>query len=177
MASRALIAMLRIALSSCCASALTVHKPAAGTVSISLNDTTQGGGTTGYVGDTVSVSGSSFRQNATIGATYDGSALPLTGQTSTGANGSFTDTFTVPASTAGGPSPPAMLAVCQACHQQNFVGGLPAPRLAGQRYEYLVAAMRDYAEGKRTNNAEMMRMMEAISPDERDAIARYLSGL
>jgi cytochrome c553 len=81
------------------------------------------------------------------------------------------------AGTAGGPSPPAMLAVCQACHQQNFVGGLPAPRLAGQKYEYLVAAMRDYAEGKRTNNTEMMRMMEAVSPDERDAIARYLSGL
>jgi cytochrome c553 len=77
----------------------------------------------------------------------------------------------------GGASPPAMLAVCQACHQQNFVGGLPAPRLAGQKYEYLVAAMRDYAEGKRTNNAEMMRMMEAVSADERDAIARYLSGL
>jgi cytochrome c553 len=81
------------------------------------------------------------------------------------------------ANTAGGPSPPAMLAVCQACHQQNFVGGLPAPRLAGQKYEYLVDSMRAYAEGKRTNNAEMMRMMEAISPDERDAIARYLSGL
>jgi cytochrome c553 len=81
------------------------------------------------------------------------------------------------ASVAGGASPPAMLAVCQACHQQNFVGGLPAPRLAGQKYEYLVEAMRDYAQGKRTNNAEMMRMMEAISADERDAIARYLSGL
>jgi cytochrome c553 len=81
------------------------------------------------------------------------------------------------ASTSGGASPPAMLAVCQACHQQNFVGGLPAPRLAGQKYEYLIDAMRSYAEGKRTNNAEMMRMMEAISPDERDAIARYLSGL
>jgi cytochrome c553 len=79
--------------------------------------------------------------------------------------------------TAGGPSPPAMLAVCQACHQQNFVGGLPAPRLAGQKYEYLVAAMQDYAAGKRTNNTEMMRMMEAVSPAEREAIARYLSGL
>jgi cytochrome c553 len=81
------------------------------------------------------------------------------------------------ASGPGGASPPAMLAVCQACHQQNFVGGLPAPRLAGQKYEYLVDAMRAYAEGKRTNNTEMMRMMEAVSPEERDAIARYLSGL
>jgi cytochrome c553 len=29
-------------------------------------------------------------------------------------------------------SPPAMVAVCEVCHQQNFSGGLPAPRLAGQ---------------------------------------------
>jgi cytochrome c553 len=74
-------------------------------------------------------------------------------------------------------SPPALVAVCQACHQQNFVGGLPAPRLAGQSYEYLVEAMRGYAEGERTNNAEMMNIMKALSPAERDAMARYISGL
>ena len=65
----------------------------------------------------------------------------------------------------GGPaptSPPALVAVCQACHQQNLAGGLPAPRLAGQRYEYLVEAMRRYAEGERTNNAEMMNIMKAL---------------
>ena len=69
------------------------------------------------------------------------------------------------------------MAVCQICHQQNFVGGLPAPRLAGQRYEYLVEAMRSYAEGERTNNADMRKIMEAMSPAERDAMARYISGL
>src|SRR5215831_17176980 len=74
-------------------------------------------------------------------------------------------------------SPPAIVAVCQACHQQNLAGGLPAPRLAGQRYEYLVEAMRRYAEGERTNNAEMMNIMKALSPAERDAMARYISGL
>jgi len=74
-------------------------------------------------------------------------------------------------------SPPAAVAVCQACHQQNLAGGLPAPRLAGQRYEYLVDAMRRYAEGERTNNPEMMNMMKALSPAERDAMARYISGL
>jgi cytochrome c553 len=74
-------------------------------------------------------------------------------------------------------SPPSMAAVCQACHQQNFVGGLAAPRLAGQKYEYLVETMRRYAEGERNNNTDMMRMMEAISPAERDAIARYISSL
>ena len=74
-------------------------------------------------------------------------------------------------------SPPAVVAVCQACHQQNLTGGLPAPRLAGQRYEYLVEAMRRYAEGERTNNAEMMSIMKALSPAEREAMARYISGL
>jgi cytochrome c553 len=74
-------------------------------------------------------------------------------------------------------SPPAIVAVCQACHQQNLAGGLPAPRLAGQRYEYLVEAMRRYAEGERSNNAEMMSIMKALSPAERDAMARYISGL
>jgi cytochrome c553 len=74
-------------------------------------------------------------------------------------------------------SPPATSAVCQVCHQQNFVGGVPAPRLAGQSYEYLVEAMRRYAEGERTNNPDMATLMKAISPADRDAIARYISGL
>ena len=74
-------------------------------------------------------------------------------------------------------SPPPGAAVCQICHQQNFVGGLPAPRLAGQTYDYLVEAMRRYAERERTNNADMMKIMEAMSPAEREAMARYISGL
>jgi cytochrome c553 len=67
--------------------------------------------------------------------------------------------------------------LCQICHQQNFVGGLPAPRLAGQRYEYLVEAMRRFADGERTNNTDMANLMKAISPADREALARYLSGL
>ncbi len=74
-------------------------------------------------------------------------------------------------------SPPATLAVCQACHQQNLAGGLAAPRLAGQSYEYLVETMRGYAEGGRTNSADMTRIMEALSPAERETMARYISRL
>jgi cytochrome c553 len=74
-------------------------------------------------------------------------------------------------------SPPALVAVCQVCHQQNFVGGLPAPRLAGQSYEYLVEAMRRYAEGERTNDTNMTSIMKALSSAEREEIARYISGL
>jgi cytochrome c553 len=83
-----------------------------------------------------------------------------------------------PARSAGAAStsPPNGIAACQICHQQDFVGGLPGPRLAGQSYEYLVEAMRRYAGGERTNNADMVKLMEALSPAERDAMARYLSG-
>ena len=72
---------------------------------------------------------------------------------------------------AGSASPPSGIAVCQICHQQNFVGGLPGPRLAGQSYEYLVEAMRRFAEGERKNDAIMTKMMEATSPADRDAMA------
>jgi cytochrome c553 len=78
--------------------------------------------------------------------------------------------------------PPPGVAVCGACHAANFVGatqadGMAAPRLAGQGYEYLVEAMRRFAQGERKNNDIMTKMMVAMSPAERDAIARYLSGL
>jgi mono/diheme cytochrome c family protein len=39
-------------------------------------------------------------------------------------------------------SPPNGIAQCQPCHQPNFEGGPPAPRLAGLSYEYLVAMAR-----------------------------------
>jgi cytochrome c553 len=74
-------------------------------------------------------------------------------------------------------TPPDGTAVCQICHQPNFVGGLPAPRLAGQSYEYLVEAMRSFADGDRTNNADMVKIMQELSPAKREEIARYISGL
>ena len=84
-----------------------------------------------------------------------------------------------PARSAGGTSasPPALAAVCQVCHQQNFVGGLPAPRLAGQSYEYLIEAMRRYSDGERTNSSDMTNIMKALSPSEREAMAHYIAGL
>ena len=38
-------------------------------------------------------------------------------------------------------------------------------------------AMRRFAEHERTNNADMVGIMEAMSPAEREAMARYISGL
>jgi cytochrome c553 len=80
-------------------------------------------------------------------------------------------------STAAAASPPNGIAQCQPCHQPNFEGGPPAPRLAGLSYEYLVAAMRNFAADERTNNGDMPKFMQALTDSERDAMARYLSGL
>jgi cytochrome c553 len=89
-----------------------------------------------------------------------------------------------PAKAAGAPAAtaPRGMAVCQACHAQNFLGavqaeGMSTPRLAGQSYDYLVDSMRRFAEGERTNNADMVQIMKDISPADREAMARYLSGL
>jgi cytochrome c553 len=74
-------------------------------------------------------------------------------------------------------SPPNGIAQCQPCHQPNLEGGPPAPRLAGLSYEYLVATMRGFATDQRTNNGDMPKFMQALTENERDAMARYLSGL
>jgi cytochrome c553 len=80
-----------------------------------------------------------------------------------------------------GPAPAApaeeKIKVCRVCHQPNFEGGLPAPRLAGQSYEYLLGAMNSFADDKRTNSQDMATLMKMLSPQDRDQIAKYLSAL
>jgi len=66
---------------------------------------------------------------------------------------------------------------CQPCHQPNFEGGLPAPRLAGLSYEYLVESMHAFATDQRTNNGDMPKFMQMLTEPEREAIARYLSAM
>ena len=70
---------------------------------------------------------------------------------------------------------PNGMAQCQPCHQQNFEGGPPAPRLSGLSYEYLVESMRAFAADERTNNSDMPKFMRMLSDGERDAMARYLA--
>ena len=79
--------------------------------------------------------------------------------------------------TATSAPPPKGIAQCQPCHQPNFQGGPPAPRLAGLSYEYLVTSMRSFAANERTNNGDMPKFMEMLTDSERDAIARYLADL
>src|SRR5207302_8349128 len=75
------------------------------------------------------------------------------------------------------PAAPKSIAQCQACHQPDFKGGPPAPRLAGLSYEYLVQEMREFAADERTNNLDMPKFMRMLTERERNAIARYLSAL
>ncbi|HEY7298731.1 MAG TPA: c-type cytochrome [Xanthobacteraceae bacterium] len=80
-------------------------------------------------------------------------------------------------SQAAAPAAPEGIALCQICHQQGFVGGLPAPRLAGQSYEYLLDAMKSFADGRRTNSEDMMKIMQGLQPAQMEAMARYISSL
>ena len=84
---------------------------------------------------------------------------------------------TWPAQSAAATSAPMPngMAQCQPCHQPNFEGGMPAPRLAGLSYEYLVASMRAFASRERTNNLDMPGFMHALPDSDRDAMARYLA--
>jgi cytochrome c553 len=86
------------------------------------------------------------------------------------------------ATTVAATAAPRGIAVCQSCHAANYMGavqaeGMTTPRLAGQNYDYLVEAMRRFADGERTNNADMVQIMKGISPADRDAMAKYLSAL
>ena len=79
--------------------------------------------------------------------------------------------------TAAATPAPDGIATCQICHQEKFMGGAPAPRLAGQSYEFLIKAMDGFANGARTNNMDMVKIMQELPADKRQAIAHYIAGL
>jgi cytochrome c553 len=72
---------------------------------------------------------------------------------------------------------PKGLTMCTPCHQANFQGGISWPRVAGLNYDYMVAAMRSFANEERTNNMDMVKIMKLFSDSEREAMARYLAAL
>ena len=72
---------------------------------------------------------------------------------------------------------PANMEVCIKCHQEKFAGGMPAPRLAGQSYQYLLAAMNSFVDGTRTNSQDMATIMKGLTAAQRDEMAKYLAGL
>ena len=72
---------------------------------------------------------------------------------------------------------PDGMTTCQICHQKGFVGGAPAPRLVGQSYEYLIKQMNAFADGTRTNSMDMAKIMQELTPAQRETFAHYIASL
>jgi cytochrome c553 len=67
---------------------------------------------------------------------------------------------------------------CNFCHQKNYSGEENAPRLAGQREDYLVKAMREYKNNTRRGyDAAMADVLYAISDEQILDLAYFLSRL
>jgi cytochrome c553 len=67
---------------------------------------------------------------------------------------------------------------CTTCHGLNFQGipAIHAPALAGLPAATIMARLAHYA-GPEGHNAEMRQVATALSPNERWAVANYLSSL
>ena len=68
---------------------------------------------------------------------------------------------------------------CASCHTDNFTGTKGVARIAGQREEYLVKALRDYKTGVRSGGsmAVMADVAYPLSEEEIEALAHYLAHL
>jgi len=68
---------------------------------------------------------------------------------------------------------------CASCHDDSMAGKGEAPRLAGQREDYLVKAFRDFRQNVRRGrgNAIMVEMVSTLTDNDIRILAQYLSRL
>src|SRR5438105_7514432 len=68
---------------------------------------------------------------------------------------------------------------CASCHTDTYAGTKAVARIAGQREEYLVKALRDYKSGVRAGGAmaAMADVAYPLSEEEIEALAHYLAHL
>ncbi|WP_269501927.1 c-type cytochrome [Burkholderia sp. IMCC1007] len=67
---------------------------------------------------------------------------------------------------------------CVACHGARLTGQAQFPRLAGQGYDYLRTQLDAFANGARAEaTGTMQRVAQAMSANERAAVATYLASL
>jgi cytochrome c553 len=68
---------------------------------------------------------------------------------------------------------------CASCHTDSYAGTKGVARIAGQREEYLVNALREYKSGKRSGGAmaAMADVAYPLSEEEIEALAHYLAHL
>lgn len=92
-----------------------------------------------------------------------------------------------PPSPAGGPADPGRMEAgralaeqnrCNFCHQGNYRGERNVPRLAGQREDYLVMAMRAFKDNSRRGyDASMADVLYHVSDEQILDLAYFLSRL
>lgn len=68
---------------------------------------------------------------------------------------------------------------CANCHDDSMAGKGEMPRLAGQREDYLVKALRDFRSNARRGrgNAVMVELVETLTDNDVNLLATYLSRL
>ncbi|WOH50954.1 cytochrome c [Bradyrhizobium sp. sBnM-33] len=68
---------------------------------------------------------------------------------------------------------------CASCHTDSYAGTKGVARVAGQREEYLVKALREYKSGERSGGAmaAMTDVAYSLSEEEIEALAHYLAYL
>jgi cytochrome c553 len=68
---------------------------------------------------------------------------------------------------------------CASCHTDSYAGTKAVARIAGQREDYLLKALRDYKSGARSGGggAAMADVAYPLSEEEITALAHYLSRL
>jgi cytochrome c553 len=68
---------------------------------------------------------------------------------------------------------------CASCHTDSYAGTKGVARVAGQREDYLLKALRDYKSGQRSGGgqAAMAEVAFPLSEEEIEALAHYLAHL
>ena len=68
---------------------------------------------------------------------------------------------------------------CTSCHKDDFSGTQATPRVAAQREDYLLKALRDFKSGQRVGGgvAAMADVVYPLTDDDLRALAHYLSHL
>ena len=67
---------------------------------------------------------------------------------------------------------------CASCHQQDYAGQNEVPRIAGQREDYLLKALRDFRDGRRQGaDGAMTEVLHGMQDEDLAALASYLSQL
>ena len=68
--------------------------------------------------------------------------------------------------------------LCTMCHLGGFAGQNEIPRVAGQRYDYIVKQLADFKARRRTNDAgNMTSVSNTLSDADVENLAHYIAGL